>query len=86
MEDCNSYEDYRELTPLEQCMANHGYSEDDVIRILNALGDFSSIRTSEFNYEIEKDTAYIEAKDGYTLVFVETGEDYVKIKAVKEKE
>ena len=82
---CNEYEDFRELTPLEQCMANHNLSEDDVIEILKAYDD-GYVRKSNFYYEIQDDSVYIETIKGYKFDTIEIKDGYLTIKAVKEEE
>ena len=82
---CNEYEDFRELTPLEQCMANHNLSEDDVIEILKAYDD-GYVRKSNFYYEIQDNSVYIQTIKGYKFETIEIKEGYLTIKAVKVEE
>ena len=79
---CNEYEDFRELTPLEKYMNEHDLSEENVISILNCFDDYY-VEKSNFYLEIEKNEAYIETRKGYKFDTIEIKDGYLKIKAVK---
>ena len=76
-----------DMTELEEYMYNNDLDDDDVLRIVKGVGEHSYLRESNFTFEIEDNSAYIETNKDYDLKIkaIDTNKGYIDLIAVKKE-